>query len=255
MRVNRQNPYEGCGATWVKGNLHAHFSPQSPCAVVSRQDLIEAYSRKGYAFLGISNHLRLPDETSFAGNTRLLLLPGTEWNSRTPYMDDSSIVYQDHYGIYTTKRDILAQCLAAKTPGRLLAVCRHEPAVFCVLHHPNWLFPAHTTPEALLVYGPRAHALEIYNAGIEREPGEAVATHAWDILLGSGAHILGVVGDDAHRPEDVGKAWLAVAVDRADSLDREAILASLVAGRFYCSTGVTFASIQRNADTLTVTGG
>ena len=91
MTINWGNPYADRAGQWLKGNLHAHTSPASPCAVISRADLLAAYAEQGYDFLSISDHLALTE----AEHPDLVLIPGAEWIEREMH-DLYGINFKNH---------------------------------------------------------------------------------------------------------------------------------------------------------------
>src|SRR5262249_27838406 len=79
----------------------------------------------------------------------------------------------------------------------------------------------------------------------------------WDELLSAGLRIFAVAVDDVHnflqefsmdRPNP-GRGWVVV---RAPALTQQAIVASLNAGDFYASTGVSLKNVTTTGKSLTV---
>lgn len=96
-----------------------------------------------------------------------------------------------------------------------------------------------------------AHAIEVYNAlSAWEERGDS--WHLCDVLLARGHRFTVYAADDAHfQPQDPPgcKAWVQV---RAESLDPEALLASLLAGDYYSSTGPEIHTITVEDNTITI---
>lgn len=241
-----ENPYENWDGQWLKGNLHAHTAPVSPCATISPERVLALYEAKGYDFLSVSDHMRY---TAISQPTRLTLIPGLEWNSRTALEDLRQVVFKDHIGLYALDGDLLEQSVRHRTPGQVLQAMA-DKAVLIVLNHPNWLVPHHYTEEVLLNlyqsnYSQSIHGIEIYNAVIENWEGHPEATMKWDRILTDKGPLLGFASDDSHRDADIGKAWIMVNAAGNRPAD---ILAGIRAGRFYCSTGVAIREIGRDGD-------
>lgn len=56
--VNWTNPYESLNGKWLKGNLHAHTAPTSPCGRVPIEQVLGLYEKSGFDFIAISDHLK-----------------------------------------------------------------------------------------------------------------------------------------------------------------------------------------------------
>ncbi len=231
-RVEWFNPYRNREGRWYKGNLHTHTSPDSPCASIPRETMVDLYEKAGYDFLAISDHMhvarRFPESS-------LILFPAIEWNSSRG----------EHTGVVSLHRAILQGAIRERNHGRLLRALGRSEA-FVVLHHPNWGSVPHYPFEDLGKKWP-FDALEIYNAVIERLEGEALATGKWDFLLSQGRRVLGVAGDDSHLARDIGQAWIAV---RAPARTKPALFRAIRQGNFYCSSGVVFQDIRREGDRI-----
>lgn len=246
MTINWTNPYAAPSGNWFKGNLHSHSTPGSPCSAVPLSDLIGEYHAQGYDFLSVSDHM-IATRTESNGMT---LLPGLEWNSRIGFMPNGSVTYQDHLGVYGTY-DFLERCIPFKKRDEVLHAAADQKC-FIVANHPNWTEHGHYDFSALLQIAGRIHGIEIYNAIVESEEGEAYALAEWDRLLAAGHRVLGLASDDSHHVDHVGHAWIMVdAVDSSAASLHEAIRK----GRFYCSTGVTVSCVERRGDVVSVVVG
>ncbi len=227
--------------SWFKGNLHAHCAPFSPCSGISEETLLREYRSRNYDFLSVSNHLALTE----ADGGELTLLPGLEWNSRVGFMPNRAVTHQDHFGIYGDPA-ILGRCLEQRTRAGVLQT---SGGCFVVANHPNWMEHGHHGLTMLQGDGGCVHGIEIYNALVETEEGDASAVNVWDRLLAAGHRVLGVVGDDAHAVKDIGRAWIMVAAERNTP---EVVMDAIRRGRFYGSTGVTLGGIERAGDVVRI---
>lgn len=244
MPVNWLNPYEQRQGQWLRGNLHAHATPFSPCAEIPLSELCAAYQRCGQHFLCVSEHMKV----TVPAWDSLLLLPGVEWNSRSTYMANRALTYQHHIGVYSLDTRLLDNAVRLRAPDAMCAELT-GPGTLLVANHPNWLDPEHYDQYTLHRLAPCLDGVEIYNALLELEEGEADATNRWDRLLSLGLPLLGFAGDDAHAAADVGKAWLAA---RAVESSPEAVFQALKNGNFYCSTGAVLSDVGRESDQLFV---
>lgn len=237
------NPYKVLNSSWVKGNLHAHTAPQSPCGRVPLKRVIQLYEKAGFDFLSISDHQQY---TPITIPTELLLLPGIEWNSRRQDQNRLIVNYEDHLGIYSLNPERLVSSVDHHEQSTLLETLA-TPDVLVVANHPNWLVPHHYTEEDLFSLASKVDGIEIYNAVIERHHGLPDATMKWDRILTEKGPTLGFASDDSHLEEDIGKAFLMVNVDKAKI---DSIYHSINMGRFYCSTGVAIQDLGRKDDEL-----
>ena len=242
--VNWQNPYENLTDIWLKGNLHTHTAPQSPCGLVAMNRVLELYEQKGYDFLSISDHQFC---STVDHPTKLITIPGLEWNSRLQEQSRDVVNYREHLGIYSLDRDLVSSALEFTGPEETISSLQNGQSLI-VLNHPNWLVPHHYSEEELFTLYSGCDGLEIYNAVINRHPGVADATMKWDRVLTDKGPILGFASDDSHMEADIGNACIMVNVERASSED---IFARIKVGAFYCSTGVVIQHISRYGDLLT----
>ena len=187
--VNWNNPYESCEGKWYRGNLHAHTSPASGCSQIPMAQLLDIYAEKGIDFLCVSDHMLLSEPN----DSRLILIPGTEWNS----------IASEHTGVYSADRELVRAALAIKNHDELLDFMKDKDALV-ILNHPNWSFRPHYRREEL---EKKQHfdGIEIFNGVIERLDGAAIATDKWDYLLVKEKRVLGFASDDhplrhRHRP-------------------------------------------------------
>jgi len=239
--MNSINPYEELTETWLKGNLHSHTTPASPCGTVEIEKVLSLYERSGYDFISISDHLNY---TKVSLPTSLLCIPGVEWNSRTPDEAVNQLTYYNHLGIYSNQHELLTQAIQLKEIDEVLEFLKNKDALV-IFNHPDWLIPEHYNLSKLLNFYDTNNGMEIFNAVIDSHPGKADSTEKWDRILTEKGPLLGFVSDDSHRIEDINKAWLMVNVKEKSV---ESILQSLRAGCFYGSTGVQIQKIGRKGD-------
>jgi hypothetical protein len=223
--MNWLNPYSNHARFWLRGNLHTHSGEG-----LTQQEIFDAYEGLGYDFICLSDHMKV-NRTRPPRHSRLMLLPGLEWNSPTG----------DHMNLIGFDRSLLEHCATEHDPERVLRIAA-RPSVLKILNHPNWQEPPHYSRETLASRIGRAHGIEIYNGLIDVLAGTALATEKWDYLLSQGHPTLGFASDDAHQAPHIGQAWIMVNVIRRTARD---VFRAILQGRFYASTGVCFRRIRR----------
>ncbi len=221
LEVNWANPYEDRRGQWLRGNLHAHSCPVSPCGKVPTDQLLAAYAKCGYDFLSLSEHRTL---FTPANETDLVLIPGMEWNDTDR---------EKHTGIYSTDPELIRPLMDIAAQEPLLAHLAGRDDALVILAHPNYQSVPHYRREELAGTGPY-DGIEIYNYTIERLPGAALATDKWDYLLEKDIRVLGFASDDTHYDYEIAKAWICA---RSESRSADGILSALRKGNFYCATG------------------
>ena len=111
---------------------------------------------------------------------------------------------------------------------------------FCIYNHPRW---SQATPEEIgSLEGFAAFAaIDIFNYNVAEYNHVGDSTMFWDLLLRAGRKINGVAVDDNHNdpdnplaPDDSFGAWVTV---RAGKAAHEDIVAAILAGRYYSSSG------------------
>jgi hypothetical protein len=126
-----------------------------------------------------------------------------------------------------------------------------DAGAFVAIAHPTW---NQLTEDDARQVAPFVQAVEVYNHGcaveVDRGDGWALA----DQLVQAGARLSAIATDDAHfqipdEPDAFG-GWVMV---KAESLDPDALLASLHAGHFYASTGMTIENVVVETDRVVVT--
>ncbi|MDC7222708.1 MAG: hypothetical protein PQJ60_03140 [Spirochaetales bacterium] len=243
--INKQNPYENLSDNWLKGSLHTHSSPASPCGKQPLSVMLDLYEKAGYDFLSLSDHLV---HTETEGKSTMIMIPGLEWNSRTEEEALDQLTYFNHVGLYSLDRALLTESIQYKTQDELFSFLKDKPDVLTILNHPDWQDPTEHYPyEALKEKRPHCTGMEIYNAVIDGLEGQADSTEKWDRILSESGYFPGFVSDDSHDIGDVHKAWLMV---NADFRTAESILKALEGGRFYGSTGVSIQEIGRRENNI-----
>jgi hypothetical protein len=130
-----------------------------------------------------------------------------------------------------------APTTAAETGPELAARCVAAGA-FVALPHPAWNGMTMGDADAI----PCAHAVELYNHTSHVEEDRGDGTVMLDALLSKGRRIWGCATDDAHfKRNDWFGGWVMV---KAETLEPEALVEALKAGRFYSSQGPEIHALQ-----------
>lgn len=212
---------------FYKGNLHTHSTNSDgahpPATVIAK------YRDAGYDFLALSDHFM--DDYDFpVSDTRAL---------RT---DDFTTIIAAELHVGHTRIKELWHILAIGLPVDFgkphpdetapeIARRAADAGAFVGLVHPGWY--GLTTEDAKTIDA--AHAIEVYNHGSAYEVDRGEDWPFCDQLLNDGWKLSGFATDDAHLlTHDWLGGWTMV---HADSLDPDALVESLKAGRYYSSQG------------------
>lgn len=260
---------QGPAPRWYRGNTHTHTlntDGDSPPDAVVRW-----YREHRYHFVVITDHEYITDvaplNALFGAAGRFLVISGQEVTQRVEDAAHPDRLRQAHVNALGVRRvvrplgdrGIATGSTIAATYATNLAAIRAAGGVPQV-NHPNfrWSVPLDQMtglPDSTLFELWNGHPTVYNHGGTDSTGASMPSTEAlWDSLLSRGRLLFGVADDDSHhfRPEDAenpdlarpGRGWVMV---RADTLTREAILASLARGDFYSSTGVTLRDVQSDA--------
>jgi predicted metal-dependent phosphoesterase TrpH len=217
---------------WLRGNLHTHTTNSDGD---SDPDVVVAWYRDaGYDFLALTDHdlLTLPaDHMRAAG--RMLLIRGEELSP--------GHLHVNGLGLPATVPPVSAPSVAETLQANVDAI--RAGGGIASVNHPNyhWLVRA---DDVIRLQG--CSLFEVYNAGPETNnaggEGHASTEALWDAVLGAGHRLRAIAVDDAHhfrtfghRYSNPGRAWIHV---RAEQVDEASVLAAVVEGEMYASTGV-----------------
>jgi len=216
-QIHLRNPYLSDGYSWLKGNLHTHTTFSD--GVRPPEEVIADYERRGYDFLGISDHDMFVPPEHYQHLTRMVLIPAVEVTALGSHIQ--------HLGVH--------QRVEPDTNRQIVIDGINADGGMAVMNHPNWEWHFNHFPHELMEDLQGAVGLEVYNGVIEHLDGAALASDRWDRLLSIGRRLWGFANDDSHEARDVGVAWNVVQARTRSVPD---ILQALKEGRFYASTGV-----------------
>jgi hypothetical protein len=246
---------------WLKGSTHVHTAPSFD-STTPTVDAIEWYTAHHYDFIVLTNHDYVSELAADRGTTGqvivgdpkapLIVFAGIELtefaHDCVPRGDPSGscAVHVNLLGVPTrpagpiewadrSTHERLPKYLAALQAADVLGGIPQ-------LNHPQWFWGMTADLLAELAHA-GFHLVEIANSQMAKwNAGDA--THPsmealWDAVLARGETLYGVASDDAHSYGAVGKhfpggGWIMVRARR----EPQAILAAIIAGRFYASTGV-----------------
>lgn len=210
---------------WLKGNLHCHTTVSD--GVLTPSEIAEAYCKRGYDFLAITDHNLYVKHSDLP--VAPLLLMGVEHDLAYSKNKCTHIV-----GTGIAEREKTLYDCRKYMPGELtdqgLIDMMQGDGQFVILAHPIW---SRMEPEEVRVLT-GFHAIEVYNNGCENLCHAGHGEVYWDMLLRSGKKVYGVATDDTHKPWDMFGGWICV---KAKEKSYNAIMDALFAGQFYASSG------------------
>ena len=226
---------------WYKGNVHTHTTKSDGDA--DPEVVVEWYKNHDYDFLVLSdhNHRTIIDGYSDA----LILIPGEEVSARI--LGGDIPIHLNGIGISRVIEPIDAGGVVETLQANVDLIT--EAGGIASLNHPNASW-AYDHKDIVQIEG--ATLLEVYNgwpgSNSEGAPGKYSGEEIWDNVLSTGKIIYGIAVDDAHHYSDFthtmanpGRGWIVV---NAEQLTNESIIDSLIAGKFYFSTGIDIEDIS-----------
>lgn len=235
------DPFAGPGR-FYKGNLHTHSTASD--GVPSPEAVCARYREGGYDFLALTDHFM-----------KRFNFPLTDTRPfRTPHfttilsaeLHAPAIMQGEPWHIVAIGLPLDFAPPAPEELGPALAARAAAAGAFTVMAHPGWY--GMTLADAETV--PSAHAVEIYNHTSEVDVARGDGAWMLDALLARRRHILAVAVDDSHAHfRDWFGGWTMV---KAGSLEPEALVAALKAGRYYSSQGPEILGIELDGEEIAV---
>jgi hypothetical protein len=240
----RNFPFDQAG-NFFKGNLHCHSTNSD--GLLSPAEISAAYRDRDYDFLAITDHFiarygfPLTDSSCYRTKDFTTII-GAEMHA--PGLQNGIIW------------DLLAIGLpldfAHATPeetGVDLVARAHAAGAFVGIPHPAWNGVVHS--DALTLMG-NVDAIEIHNEGHTLDSDRGNGWFLADSLSTAGHRLSAFAADDAHFKTDRFDrfgGWVNV---KAESLEPEALLASLKAGHYYASTGAEIYNVAITSHEIVV---
>ena len=226
-------PFSAPGRFW-RGNLHTHSNLSDGALAPAR--VVDAYKNAGYDFMQLSEHFidhfdyPIADTRSFRSNNFTTLI-GAELHA--PETAVGELWHIVAAGLpFDFQRNLNGET-GAQVAGRA-----REAGAFIGIAHPAWSQLTIEDGRAIAA----AHAVEIYNHGCAVENDRGDGWYLLDQMLTEGSRLTAFATDDAHfKSPDYFGGWVHV---KAESLDPDALLASLKAGLYYSSMGPQLHGIE-----------
>lgn len=204
--------------SWYKGNLHTHTTVSD--GLYTPEEAAEAYQKRGYHFLAITDHLVCSQGGWLAG---LLTLPAVEFHDN--HYRPGRVCHITGVGLQKP-----VQLAGDTPPGRIVEALK-DAGAFVTLAHPAWSLMRHEDLNDITGYD----AVEIWNTISQSHSGRGDSTTYLDVLAASGCLRYITAVDDVHFFDgDAFGGWVWVS---APELSARSLLAALSAGRFYASQG------------------
>ena len=226
---------------WYKGNVHTHTTKSDGDA--DPEVVVEWYKNHDYDFLVLSDHNHRTIIDGYSDD--LILIPGEEVSARI--LGGDIPIHLNGIGISRVIEPIDAGGVVETLQANVDLII--EAGGIASLNHPNASW-AYDHKDIVQIEG--ATLLEVYNgwpgSNSEGAPGKYSGEEIWDNVLSTGKIIYGIAVDDAHHYSDFthtvanpGRGWIVV---NAEQLTNESIIDSLIAGKFYFSTGIDIEDIS-----------
>lgn len=226
---------------WYKGNVHTHTTKSDGDA--DPEVVVEWYKNHDYDFLVLSDHNHRTIIDGYSDD--LILIPGEEVSARI--LGGDIPIHLNGIGISRVIEPIDAGGVVETLQANVDLIT--EAGGIASLNHPNASW-AYDHKDIVQIEG--ATLLEVYNgwpgSNSEGAPGKYSGEEIWDNVLSTGKIIYGIAVDDAHHYSDFthtmanpGRGWIVV---NAEQLTNESIIDSLIAGKFYFSTGIDIEDIS-----------
>ena len=226
---------------WYKGNVHTHTTKSDGDA--DPEVVVEWYKNHDYDFLVLSDHNHRTIIDGYSDD--LILIPGEEVSARI--LGGDIPIHLNGIGISRVVEPIDAGGVVETLQANVDLIT--EAGGIASLNHPNASW-AYDHKDIVQIEG--ATLLEVYNgwpgSNSEGAPGKYSGEEIWDNVLSTGKIIYGIAVDDAHHYSDFthtmanpGRGWIVV---NAEQLTDKSIIDSLIAGKFYFSTGIDIEDIS-----------
>ncbi len=212
---------------FYKGNLHGHSTNSD--GVMAPAEAVGHYRDAGYDFVALSDHFM--DRYGFPVS-----------DTRAFRSDDFTTLISAELHVPETACGEIWHILAVGLPTDFAPPVNGETApqiaaraaaagAYIGIVHPSWYGLTIEDAKSITV----AHGVEIYNHGSVVEVDRGYDWPFCDLLLNDGWRLNGFATDDSHQmTHDCFGGWVCV---QAETLDPDALVDALKAGRFYSSQG------------------
>jgi len=219
------------GYTWLKGNVHTHTTNSDGRETPEQR--LDGYVNQGYGFLCLSDHGTITRTDGLQAPDGFVLIQGAELHPPNPFGGQVH-----HFVALNIEEDIGAEHL----PPQLVIDRVAEQGGQAWLAHPHWS-SVNILRDIMPLRG--LSGLEVFNT-ICRNYGRGESAVHWDDWMSLADRLYPALGsDDSHAAADEKRntyqSWTMV---RVKERTVEAVLAALVSGTSYASTGPEIRDIQ-----------
>ena len=238
---------------WYKGNLHCHTVNSDGC--LTPTEVVKIYREQGYHFLTISDHDLYSDYREEFDCDEFIILPALE-ASAVLYKDERKNraerlkIHHIHgilgnckmqenakKGVFShleryPVREYVGTWDGAKAAQELQDDLKAHGCI-TVYNHPVWS----RVSEEEFIHTEGITALEIYNYGTVNESATGFDSQHWDVLLRNGKHVFATASDDNHNDGIIKDSFGGYIMVKAEQLDHEAIVGSILSGNYYSTSG------------------
>lgn len=240
-----QNLPFGQPGRFYRGNLHTHSNVSD--GAMSPEEVARAYRANGYDFIALTDHFR--ERFGFPVTDTRALRDGEFTTILGAELHPPALTNGEDWHILAVGLPLDFPAAGADEDGPALAARARDAGAYVAIAHPHWY--SATIHDARSIDS--AHAIEIFNQTCHMANDRGYGWYLADLLLAEGRRVMAIGTDDAHcKPErpDMFACWVMV---KAESLDPDALLASLHQGHYYTSQGPYIHDIAISDDHSTVT--
>ena len=219
------------GYTWLKGNLHSHTTNSDGKA--TPQERLDGYVGQGYDFLCLSDHHKITFIDTVQAPSDFVLIQGAELHPDNPFGGQ-----RHHFVCLNLHEDMNAEKMP---PQHVIDEVRRQGGAVW-LAHPHWS-SVNILRDAVPLSG--FAGIEVFNTTC-RCAGRGESSVHWDDWMDLEDRLYpALANDDSHALEadqrDTYQGWTWVRVKERTA---DAVVAALVAGASYGSTGPAIHDIQ-----------
>jgi hypothetical protein len=217
---------------WFRGNCHTHTLLSDGDASPVR--IAQAYRRKGYDFLVLTDHGRVQDNVSGLSDDRFLIINGIELHPPDHAKRRGGQHHIIGIGVERAPAREWVKRAAASSVIRWI----ERMGGIAVFGHPYWT--GYGLDE--MREGQRALGVEVFNTRCETVEGLGDSSVHFDQALSAGFRWTAFAVDDTHRrARDAFGGWIMV---KARELTRHAILDAVRKRHFYATQGPVIRSLS-----------
>lgn len=229
--MKRQGAFEG-QLVLLKGGLHSHTTRSD--GQDSPEDVVRAHAENGFDFLSITDH-RIYNHKNYAPDTDILIIPGMEFDA-TAYTGAGFRCFHtvclgpdDETNGFGQDEEFESGMIKNQHHYQKYLDWIYENNNIAFYCHPQWssTYARHFDQLQGMM------GIEVWNTACVLGNDMDFDAPCWDELLGIGVRLWGIATDDGHAMYQHCKGWVMVNAEK----NIKSILAALVDGKFYSTTG------------------